>query len=106
MGGRDPLAGERHPGAILSDRDCELILALRDEGMSLRELGVKFEVSKGCIAKLASGQRRSLVVTGESGLHPKRRCARQLPTLPTRNAGEVDGHRALVLMVLALTSKC
>lgn len=50
--------GESHPRATLSDHDVELVLALVDEGLSYSEIAEKFEVSKSCIAHIATGRRR------------------------------------------------
>jgi hypothetical protein len=50
--------GETHWRATLTDHDVELILALRDDGMPLAEIAVKFEVSKSCVWKIVHGYRR------------------------------------------------
>ena len=50
--------GESPPKAILSDHDVTLVLGLVEAGLSYREIAEKFEVSKECIAKIASGRRR------------------------------------------------
>lgn len=62
--------GESHPGAVLSNHEVDLLLELRDEGFSYSWLATKFEVSKGTVAKICTGQRRCQ--------HPVawRRCAR------------------------------
>jgi hypothetical protein len=50
--------GESHQNTSLSDHDVELILALRDEGLTLSEIAEKFEVTKGCVWKIVHGHRR------------------------------------------------
>lgn len=50
--------GESHPGAVLTDHEVDLLLELRDEGYSYSWLAEKFEVSKGTVAKICTGQRR------------------------------------------------
>lgn len=50
--------GESHQNTSLTDHDVELILALRDEGLTLSEIAEKFEVSKGCVWKIVHGYRR------------------------------------------------
>lgn len=53
--------GESHPRAVLTDREVDLMLALRDEGYSYAWLARKFEVSKGCVWKICVGRRRAQV---------------------------------------------
>lgn len=56
------LIGESHPRAELTDHEVDLLLTLRDEDpqrWSYSVLAEKFEVSKGCVAKICSGQRRN-----------------------------------------------
>jgi len=50
--------GESHPGAVLSNHEVDLLLELRDEGYSYSWLSAKFEISKGAVAKICTGQRR------------------------------------------------
>ena len=50
--------GESHPRAGLTDHDVELVLALVEAGLSYAEIAEKFEVSKSCIAHIATGRRR------------------------------------------------
>lgn len=50
--------GESHPRAVLTDHEVELLIALRDDGMSWRVLAVKFECSKRCVRDIYSGRRR------------------------------------------------
>lgn len=61
---RGLLIGESHPRAVLTDRDVDLLLELRAEGYSLAWLAVKFEVSKGCVWKIVTGQRRGQLAAG------------------------------------------
>lgn len=56
--------GESHPRSVLTDRDIELMFALRDEDparWSYGELARKFEVSKGCVWKVFQGLRRGQI---------------------------------------------
>lgn len=59
---RGQRVGESHPGAVLTDHEVDLLLALREEGYSLAWLAKKFEVHKQTVAKICSGQRRCQTV--------------------------------------------
>ena len=50
--------GESHPRAVLTDHEVGLLQDLRDEGYSYSRLAKMFEVSKGAVAKILTGQRR------------------------------------------------
>lgn len=51
--------GESHPRAVLTDHEVGLLLELREaEGWSYSRLAKVFEISKGAVAKIVSGQRR------------------------------------------------
>ena len=54
--------GEGHPRAKLLDREVEQVLALLATGMSYAAVAEKFDVSKSCIAHIASGRRRSQAI--------------------------------------------
>lgn len=56
--------GEAHPNAVLTDREVELLLALRDEGWSYGRLASKFEISKACVAGICTGRARSQTPAG------------------------------------------
>lgn len=58
---RGSLIGESHPRAVLTDHEVDLVLALSEEGLSYRAIAEKMDVSKGCVAKICSGQRRCQV---------------------------------------------
>lgn len=99
----DPLAGQQHPGARLTDEDCRLILELHAAGLSFAVIANKFECSKGCIAKVVSGQRRSyLLDVDERLLAPRRKAPDLLPQMPPVVLGQCAGDRAMVLMVAVL----
>lgn len=51
--------GESHPRAVLTNHEVDLLLELRGEGISYDRLAVIFEVSKGTVAKICTGQRRA-----------------------------------------------
>lgn len=51
--------GESHPRAVLTNHEVDLLLELRAEGLSYGRLAVIFEVHKGTVAKICSGQRRA-----------------------------------------------
>lgn len=51
--------GEGHPRAILTDRDVELLLELRDEGWGWKRLASKFECSRRLVRDICAGRRRS-----------------------------------------------
>lgn len=59
---RGHVVGESHPRAVLSDHDVDLVLQLRDEGLSLGRIAKAMEVSKGCVQHVCSGKTRSHVV--------------------------------------------
>lgn len=44
--------GDSHHNAKLTDHEIELVRQLRADGMKLRDLAKKFEVSKGHISKI------------------------------------------------------
>ena len=50
--------GEHHPRAKLLDHEVDQVLALLEAGMSYAQVAEKFEVSKSCIAHIATGRRR------------------------------------------------
>lgn len=54
--------GQSHPRAKLLDSEVELALALLESGMSYSAVAIKLDVSKSCIAHIASGRRRSQTV--------------------------------------------
>ena len=54
--------GEGHPRAKLLDNEVEQVLALVAEGLSYAAIAEKFDVSKSCIAHIASGRRRSQAI--------------------------------------------
>ena len=74
---RGALIGDSHPRAVLTDHDVDLLLELRAERdhagrpvYSLAWLAAKFEVHKGTVAKICSGQRRGQIA---AGFRPKAR---------------------------------
>lgn len=50
--------GESHPRAVLTDHEVGMLMELREEGYSYAKLAEMFEVHKGTVAKILSGQRR------------------------------------------------
>lgn len=54
--------GESHPRAKLLDHEVELLLALRDEGMSYSKLAEKFDMSKSGVRWICVGRWRSQAV--------------------------------------------
>jgi hypothetical protein len=54
--------GENHPRAKLLDYEVDQVLALLEAGLSYAEVSVKFEVSKSCIAHIATGRRRGQMI--------------------------------------------
>lgn len=55
--------GEDHQNARLSNAEVDLLLELRDEGWSYRQLALKFEISKSGARKICKGQMRCQVAT-------------------------------------------
>ncbi len=51
--------GQSHPQAKLTDRDVELLLALRDGGWTYKALAEKFDVSKSQVRNICTGRKRS-----------------------------------------------
>lgn len=56
--------GESHPRAVLTDRDVELLLELRDEGHSYRWLAEKMEISVKQAWRICTGRQRSQIAHG------------------------------------------
>jgi DNA-binding NarL/FixJ family response regulator len=54
--------GQAHPRAKLLDSEVDQVLALLDAGLSYAEVAVKFDVSKSCIAHIATGRRRGQLI--------------------------------------------
>lgn len=54
--------GESHPRAKLTDAEVDLVLDLLADGMSLAQVAGKMDVSKSCIAHIASGRRRGQMI--------------------------------------------
>ncbi len=51
--------GEDHPRAVLTNHEVDLLLELRAEGVSYDKLAVIFEIHRGTVAKICTGQRRA-----------------------------------------------
>lgn len=54
--------GESHPRAKLLDAEVDQVHELLEAGLSLAEVARKMDVSKSCIAHIASGRRRGQLV--------------------------------------------
>lgn len=54
--------GESHPRAKLLDSEVDQVLALLDSGLSYAQVAAKFDVSKSCVAHIATGRRRSQII--------------------------------------------
>lgn len=54
--------GESHPRAKLLDSEVDQVLALLDAGLSYAQVAEKFDVSKSCVAHIATGRRRSQII--------------------------------------------
>lgn len=50
--------GEGHPRAKLLDHEVDQVLALLECGLSYAQVAEKMDVSKSCIAHIATGRRR------------------------------------------------
>lgn len=61
--------GEDHQNAKLTDAEIELLLVLRDEGWSYRQLAVKFDVSKSAVRMVCKGLRRCQIPAGYKTVH-------------------------------------
>jgi predicted DNA-binding protein (UPF0251 family) len=53
--------GQWHPRAKLLDDEIEVLHALREAGLTLREIGLKMQMSKGGVWKILNGYRRCQV---------------------------------------------
>lgn len=54
--------GEHHPRAKLLDVEIDQVHELREAGLTLRQIGVKMDMSKGGIWKIIHGFRRGQTV--------------------------------------------
>lgn len=54
--------GQEHPRAKLLDAEVSQVLDLLEAGLSYAVVAGKFDVSKSCIAHIATGRRRSQTV--------------------------------------------
>lgn len=61
--------GEDHVNARLTNAEVDLLLTLRDEGMSYRELAEKFDISKSGARKICKGQTRCQCATRYKAVH-------------------------------------
>lgn len=52
----NPVRGERHYRAKLTEDDARLILRAHEDGLSTRVLAAKFDVSQSAIARLVSAR--------------------------------------------------
>lgn len=50
--------GENHAGAKLLDREVDQLMELIEAGFSYAQVAVKMQVSKSCVAHIATGRRR------------------------------------------------
>ncbi|MCC7065556.1 MAG: hypothetical protein IT456_22315, partial [Planctomycetes bacterium] len=65
--------GDSHPNAKLSDRDIELLLALRSERWTYDALRIKFGVSKSCVAQICRGEKRNHTAVAFKSVHLTRK---------------------------------
>lgn len=61
--------GEDHVNARLTNSEVDLLLELREAGMSYRELGEKFDISKSGARKICKGQNRCQRATRYKTVH-------------------------------------
>jgi DNA-binding NarL/FixJ family response regulator len=54
--------GESHPRAKLLDAEVDQVLDLLEAGLSYSKIAGKFDVSKSCVAHIATGRRRGQTV--------------------------------------------
>lgn len=54
--------GQEHPRAKLLDWEIDQVHALREAGLTLRQIGEKMDMSKGGIWKIIHGYRRSQTI--------------------------------------------
>ena len=65
---RGHIVGQDHHRARLSDHDCWLICDLKAEGLSYRQIALKFEMARETIADICKGRRRGQAVVGQKML--------------------------------------
>lgn len=61
--------GEDHPRAKLTDGEVDMLLALREEGWSYRQLAEKFEISKSAVRWYCIGGRRCQTAARHKAVH-------------------------------------
>lgn len=54
--------GEHHPKARYTNRDVELVLSLRAQGLSIRQISEKMEIPYSTVARYLRGELRSQTV--------------------------------------------
>jgi len=72
---RGRVIGEHHHSAKLSEADIELILVLREAGLSYRQISEKFDtdprVSKSMVCAVCTGARRRQTTMGHKRVQPR-----------------------------------
>jgi DNA-directed RNA polymerase specialized sigma24 family protein len=71
--GRGRVIGAAHHHARLSNHDVELILELREQGLSYRQIADKFQVARSTVSDICSGRRRGQTVEGHKRAPPRLR---------------------------------
>lgn len=59
--GRGGRVGQDHPKAVLTDREVQQLLALREEGWGYSRLAAVFEVSRSQVRNICTGRQRALL---------------------------------------------
>ena len=59
------VVGQDHHSARLTDHDVWLIHELREQGVTCRDIAIKFDVSIDTIKSISSGRRRTQTATGQ-----------------------------------------
>jgi hypothetical protein len=70
------VVGQEHHSAKLTDDDVELILELRELGLSYRQIALKFDdnvrVAKSTVQDICNGRRRGQTTMGHKRVPPRR----------------------------------
>ena len=59
------VVGQDHHRAKLTDHDVWLINELKAEGLSYRQIAIKFGVSRSTVESICQGRRRAHIATGQ-----------------------------------------
>lgn len=79
---RGHVVGQDHHRAKLTDHEVGLVLELRADGMKIRDIAGKMDVSPTTVADICSGRTRSHLVMGQIKTQPPTRYRPRRPARP------------------------